>query len=127
VALQRASANRLDDKTRTKQPAGPSGDHHFSPSRLGLQPRREVWRGADNCVLLCASFADQIPHDNEAGGDSNPGAELFTCRTCQSVDRLRGGKSGSGSAFCIVLMGARPAKICEYAIAHQFGHMPTSG
>ena len=77
-------------------------------------------------MFLRTSFADQIPHDNEAGGNSNPGRHPFACRSSHPVDRLRGGKSGPGGAFGIVLMRTRPPKICEHAIAHQFGDMPAN-
>jgi hypothetical protein len=86
-----------------------------------LQPRGQVRRLADHRLLLCGAFADQIAHDNEAGGDADPNLELPDAGRIKPSDRGSDLEAGTHGPLGNVFVGARIAEIDEYAVAHVFG------
>jgi hypothetical protein len=45
---------------------------------MRLKPRRKIWGLADDCLLLGRMFADQVAHDDRAGGDANADMKVNT-------------------------------------------------
>src|SRR5258707_866363 len=76
MPLKPTLADRVENKARAEQAACPGRDNDLARTRLGLQPRREIWRGADDSVLLSRPFADEIADHNDSGGYSYPAGAL---------------------------------------------------
>ena len=49
-----------------------------SGSAMRLKPRRKIGGLADDCLLLGSIFADQVAHDDRAGGDANADMKFDT-------------------------------------------------
>ena len=126
MPLEQALSHGVDHEARTKQSASSSGDHDLAGPRFGLKSCREVGSGANDRMFLSRTFADQIANDDEPGGNADPGLERLACRVSYAANCLRRGKSGTYRSLGIVLMGTRPTKIREYAVAHQLGDMPAN-
>jgi len=83
-----------------------------------LQSRREVWRFADNRLLLRRPCADQIADDHQSRGDPDARSELngFDVEATDSVDRAQ---RRPHRPLGVVLMRLRVPKIYQYPVAHE--------
>ena len=55
-----------------EQPSRAVGDDDGTRLGQSLQARREVWRLADDRLLLCSTRADQVADHDKPGGDADP-------------------------------------------------------
>jgi hypothetical protein len=55
-----------------EQPSRAVGDDDGIRLGQSLQARREVWRLADDRLLLCRTRADQVADHDKPGGDADP-------------------------------------------------------
>src|SRR4029078_13677464 len=62
----------------TEEPPGDAGDNHRVWLGMRLKPRRKIGSLADDCLLLGSMFADQVAHDDRAGGDATADMKLDT-------------------------------------------------
>ena len=86
-----------------------------------LQPRRQVRRLAHHRLLAGRAFADEVPHDHEAGRDADPRSERLSGRRGQLADGLGNRQTRLHGALRLILVRPRPAEIGEHAIAHELG------
>jgi hypothetical protein len=98
-------------------------DHQRAGIGEALQPRREVWRLADDISLLRRALADQLADYDKAGRDANPHLRLRRRRCChgEAGNRVEDRQAGLDRQRCIVLMSLRVAEIAEHPVAHVFG------
>jgi hypothetical protein len=61
-----------------EQTASGAGDEHGVRLGLRLKPRRKIGGLADHRFLPSRIFADQVAHDDRAGGDANPHMQFGT-------------------------------------------------
>jgi hypothetical protein len=112
IAQTEAVAEQSPRRRRHDYPAG---------FREPLQPRRQIGRVADHCLLLRRSFADDIADHDEARGDADAHAEPFDRARLQPGNDLREFQPRVHRPRRVVLMRAREAKIRQNPVAHEFG------
>jgi hypothetical protein len=100
------------------------GNNNRTGLGMLLQPRGEVRRLADHCLLRGRPAADEIADDHSPGGDPDPRGQGARVRGMEAAHCLDRRQSGSDRAFGLVLVGPGPAKIRQNAVAHELGDMP---
>ena len=85
-----------------------------------LQPRRQVWRVADDAALLRLAGADQVADDDQPSGNAD--ASLQRDRSLQRADRRDQLQPRSHGSLGVVLVGLGVAEVNQYAVTHILGN-----
>ena len=110
------------------QPAGLAADQNLPGLRLGLQPGRQVRRGADDAGVLSDVLLADIPGDHQAGVNADPdlqgGLAVAADRRVQVPDGLDDLQPGRRRPPGIVLMGDGIAEVDQQTVAQIAGDDP---
>ena len=104
-----------------KFPRAFGDDNHI---RLGdpLQPRRKIWRFADDAAFVRVSSSHQIANDNKPGSNADSGFQRGA--RFQSRHRLYQQKPRPHCPFRIVLMCMRITEIYEHPVSQKLRKEP---
>ena len=107
-----------------EEAAGDAGDDHRVRLGMRLKPRRKIGGLADDCLLLGSMFADQVAHDDRAGGDANADMKVDTDVGLDGGHGPDQRQSRARRLLGITFMRMRVAEIGEHTVSHVAGDDP---
>ena len=123
-ALEVRGSEVLQLEEIAEQPSRAVGDDDGTRLGQSLQARREVWRLADDRLLLCSTRADQVADHDKPGGDADPHLQRNAGGGREPRRRLDQGKPGPHSVLGVVLVSLGVAEIGQHPVAHVLGDEP---
>ena len=100
---------------------GDAGDDHRVRLGMRLKPRRKIGGLADDCLLLGSMFADQVAHDDRAGGDANADMKVDTDVGLNGGHGPDQRQSRARRLLGITFMRMRVTEIGEHTVSHVAG------
>ena len=120
-AFQRLPTQILEVEQVTHKALGPRRNDHLPRFCRGLQPGGQIGAVADHRLFLRCAFANQITHDDHAGGNPDSGCQSIARRDAQSANGRDCRQTRAHRPLRCILIGAWPTEVCQNAVAHEFG------